>query len=75
MIGVYEEAESLSVGWLFLLGGGFCILGCIGMDCSENMVLSEKFNFGALVRIFGGLLGFSSEEGMGRTRSVKRYKR
>ena len=72
LLGISYEAGYLWVGWIFLLGRGLWILGWIMMDCSENMVLWEKLDFGALNGIMGGLLGLPSEERMDRTRSGQR---
>ena len=72
ILGLSNEAGVLWGCWVFLLGRGLWILGWIMMDCSENMVLLEKLDFGALNGIMGGLLGLPSEERMDRTRSGQR---
>ena len=59
-LGISEESECFWGGRFFLLNQGLWILGLIGGDCSENMVILEKLVSGALDGIVGGLLGFPS---------------
>ena len=65
-MGLSEEAMYLWGGWFFLLGQGLWILVWIGIDCSENMVLSEKLAFWGTDWAYGRLVGVSFRREDGR---------
>ena len=47
------------------------ILDWIGMDCYEHEFLLDKLALGSLAGIMECLLGFPSDERVGRTRAVQ----
>ena len=70
-MGISEEFESFQGDWVFVLGRVWWILEWVGMDWVENMVFSEKFDFGALSGIVGGFLGLPLQERLVETRVEK----